>query len=126
MIVGLFSPDGRYFGVVGLNTDADAHPTRDTSDRIDRLAPMIAHALDPMRSLSAAANVIRDARAGAVATRCGNGLALPGLPTHQLLRSGSIVLAVAAEHLAGGGRYASFLCPYRGEPSCDLRLSPLQ
>jgi DNA-binding CsgD family transcriptional regulator len=115
--VGLFAPDGRYFGIVGLNTDTDAHPTRAASDCIGRLAPMIAHALDPMRSLSAAAKVIRDARAGTVATRSGNGLALPGLPTHPLLRSGSIVLAVAAEHLAGGGRYASFLCRYRGEPS---------
>jgi hypothetical protein len=115
--VGLFTPDGRHFGMLALNTDTDAHPTRAASDLIGNLAPMIAHALDPMRSLSAAARVIRDARAGAVLTRSGNSLALPGLPSHPLLSSGSVVLTVAAEQLSGGGRYASFLCRHRGQPS---------
>jgi DNA-binding CsgD family transcriptional regulator len=116
LAVGLHTPDGRYIGILGLNTDTVAHPTVAARDLIGMLAPVIAHAVDPLRSIAAAARLIHDARAGIVLTRSGGVLALPGLPTHPLLSEGSAVLGLAAR-FASGRAYASFLCPHPGEPA---------
>jgi GAF domain-containing protein len=71
LAVGLFAPDGRHLGVLGLNTDTDAHPTEAARELITALASVIAHAIDPLRSITAAARIVTDARAGVVLTRVG-------------------------------------------------------
>jgi hypothetical protein len=58
------------------------------------------------------------AAAGVVLTRGGAGLALPGLPGHPLLASGSPVLAVAASEIDRTETYVSFLVPVP-EPTVD-------
>jgi DNA-binding CsgD family transcriptional regulator/GAF domain-containing protein len=117
LAVGLVTSDGRNLGVLGLNTDATAYPTDEARNLIGMLAPMLAHAVDPMRSFAAAARIVQDARAGILLTRAWSTLALPGLPDHRLLCAGSAVLTIAAEQLNDGDRYISFLCPYAGEPA---------
>jgi DNA-binding CsgD family transcriptional regulator len=61
LAVGLFTPDGRHLGLLGLNTDTERHPTAAARDWIGRLAPVIAHAIDPMRSATRVAGVVVDA-----------------------------------------------------------------
>ncbi|MCW2565964.1 MAG: helix-turn-helix transcriptional regulator [Mycobacterium sp.] len=112
--VGLFTPEGRYLGVVVLHTE-DAEPSTDAvRDLFGALAPLIAHAVDPMRTVSAVARAITDAVAGAVVTRTGHPVPLPGRPAHPLLSTGSGLLPVAIDRLAGGGVHARFLCPAAG------------
>jgi DNA-binding CsgD family transcriptional regulator len=108
--VGLFTPDGRHLGLLALNTDTERHPTAAARDWIGKLAPVIAQALDPMRSAIRLAGVVADARAGVALTRAGDVLPMPGLPTHPLLGTGSGLMAVAIERLTAAG-YGSFLCP---------------
>jgi DNA-binding CsgD family transcriptional regulator len=120
LAVGLFTPDGRYLGFLGLNTDTDRHPSADARDLIGALAPMIAKAVDPLRSAARVAEVVTDAWAGVVLTRGGNALPLPGLSTHPLLDVSSIVVTVAAERLTAAGFYSSFLCP---DPATDAPAS---
>ncbi|GAA0813314.1 LuxR C-terminal-related transcriptional regulator [Spirilliplanes yamanashiensis] len=111
LAVGLFTADGRHLGVLGLNTDTDRHPTEAARDLIGALAPTIAKAVDPTRSIAEMARIVSPARAGILLTRAGNALPLSGLPGHPLLDVGSTVLAVVARQLLGSGGYGSFLCP---------------
>jgi DNA-binding CsgD family transcriptional regulator len=111
LAVGLFTPEGRHLGILGMNTDTDKHPTEAARDLIGTMAPTIAKAVDPTRSLAEMARIINPARAGILLTRAGNALPLTGLPSHQLLDVGSAVLAVAARQLPTSGGYGSFLCP---------------
>lgn len=122
LAVGLFTADGRHLGMLGLNTDTDRHPTEAARDLIGVLAPVIANAVDPLRSITAVAGIVGDAQAGIVLTRGGDPLPLPGLPTHPLLVVGSTVMAVAAEWLSTGRVYSSFLCPYGGDDTPDLHV----
>jgi DNA-binding CsgD family transcriptional regulator len=80
------------------------------------LAPILADAVDPMRSFAAATRIIRGAQAAILLTRSGNALTLPGLPGHRALRAGSTVLTLAAEQIKNGAQHTSFLCPYPGDP----------
>jgi hypothetical protein len=111
---GLFTSDGRYLGVLGLNTDTSAHPTEAARNLISKLTTTIADAIDPMRSITAAVRIIRDADAGIILTRAGNALPLPGLPTHPLLSPGSTVLPAAIEQLSDAALHATFLAPHGG------------
>jgi DNA-binding CsgD family transcriptional regulator len=111
LAVGLFA-HGRHLGVFGLNTDTDRHPTEDARDLIGMLAPTIANAVDPLRSIATVASIVEGAEAGVVLTRTGSTEPLPGLPAHPLLGADSDALAVAIDRLAAGRVYSSFLCPY--------------
>jgi DNA-binding CsgD family transcriptional regulator len=111
LAVGLFTPEGRHLGILGLNTDTDRHPTEAARDLIGAMAPTIAKAVDPTRSLAEMARIISPAGAGILLTRAGNTLPLAGLPGHPLLDVGSTVLAVATRQLPTSGGYGSFLCP---------------
>jgi DNA-binding CsgD family transcriptional regulator len=117
LAAALITPDGRHIGMLGLNTDAAAHPTEAGRDLIGALVGSIAHAVDPMRAVTAAARIIRDAQAAVVVTRAGNPLRVPDLPGHPLLEAGSTLLTVAARQLAAHGDYATFLCPYPADPN---------
>jgi DNA-binding CsgD family transcriptional regulator len=108
--VGLFAPDGRHLGLFGLNTDHPGHPTEAARDLIGMLAPVIANAVDPLRSLVTAARMVHGAVAGVVLNRSGQVLPLAGLPSHPVLTAGSDVL-VAAARLARDTTHGSFLCP---------------
>jgi len=121
VVVPLRTPDGRYLGILGLNTDTTRHPTVAARDLLTLLSPLVAHALDPMRSIQAAARIVHDATAATVLTRSGEAVELPGLPTHPLLDADSGVLTAATQHLATGARFASFLSPHTGEelPAAD-------
>jgi DNA-binding CsgD family transcriptional regulator len=112
LAAALFTPDGRYLGMLGLNTDSAAHPTEAARDLIGSLTATIARAIDPMRAIAATARVVRDARAAIVLTRGGDTVPLDGLPAHPLLQPGSAVLAVAANQLADCLDFATFLCPH--------------
>jgi hypothetical protein len=115
LAAGLFTRDGRYLGMLGLNTDAAAHPTKAARDLISHLVPVIADAVDPLRSISAAVTIVRDAVAGIVLTRAGGVLPLPGMPAHSLLTPHSAVLVTVTERLSDGNGHTTFLCPVPDE-----------
>jgi DNA-binding CsgD family transcriptional regulator len=125
--VGLFTSDGRHLGLLGMNTDTAAHPTEASRDLIGVLAPVIANAIDPMRSITTVAEIVSNAEAGIVLTIDGDTQPLPGLPAHPLLDPGSDVLNVAAEGVANGCAYGSFLVRYTadGAPHVHVRITVL-
>ncbi|WP_422772712.1 LuxR C-terminal-related transcriptional regulator [Plantactinospora sp. WMMC1484] len=108
--VALFNPDGRQVGIMALHTGSPEHPTDAARDFLGLLAPVIAEAVDPLRSVATLSTVVSDAVAGVVLTRSGGVLPLPGLPEHPILRSGAPVLGAAAERLVDGEPYGAFLC----------------
>jgi DNA-binding CsgD family transcriptional regulator len=119
LAVGLFAPEGRHLGILGLNTDTERHPTEAARDLIGIMAPTIAAAVDPTRSLAGMARIISPARAGILLTREGKALPLNGLPGHPLLNVGSSVLAVATRQLPVSGGYGSFLSPDATQDAVD-------
>jgi DNA-binding CsgD family transcriptional regulator len=125
--VGLFTSDGRHLGLLGMNTDTAAHPTEASRDLISMLAPLIANAIDPLRSIMKVAEMVTNAEAGIVLTGGGHTQPLPGLPAHPLLDPGSGVLDVAAKRVANGCAYGSFLVPYTADstPHVHVRITVL-
>jgi DNA-binding CsgD family transcriptional regulator len=125
--VGLFTSDGRHLGMLGMNTDTAAHPTEASRDLIGALAPLIAKAIDPMRSIMKVAEIVGNAEAGIVLTRGGATQPMPGLPAHPLLDRGSKVLGIAAERVANGSAYGTFLVPYTADdrPHVHVRITVL-
>jgi DNA-binding CsgD family transcriptional regulator len=111
MVVRLTTFDGRYLGILALNTDVGSHPTETAREVLGVLSPTIAAAVDPLGSIGAAARLLSGATAGMVLTRDGSTQPLPGLPGHPVLTAGSRLLRVAVGQLKGMTR-TSFLCPY--------------
>jgi DNA-binding CsgD family transcriptional regulator len=109
--VPLTTADGRYLGLFSAHTETSNATSDATCDLLAQLAPLIAHAVDPLRSITALAALVTDAVAGAVLTRGGAVIPLPGLPKHRLLAAGSPVLTAAVAGLAGSALHAVFLCP---------------
>jgi DNA-binding CsgD family transcriptional regulator len=109
--VGLFAPDGRHVGHLTVLTEDASRPTLVDRDLIGAVTRVMGHAVDRMRTIRAAASIVRDAVAGVVLTRGNSALPLPGLPGHPVLAAGSRVLAEAAERLDAGHTYAVFLHP---------------
>ena len=126
LAVGLFTPDNRFLGVLGLNTDTDRHPTVGARDLIGLLAPVIASAVDPLRSIAEASRIVGGAHAGVMLTDTAATMPLPGLPGHPLLAVGSDVLRAAADRVAMGRVYSSFLTPLQAErPAGHVRITLL-
>jgi DNA-binding CsgD family transcriptional regulator len=115
--VGLVTRGGRQVGMLGLNTDRAEHPSRAARNLVQMLAPTIAYALDPLRSLAVLARIVQDMAAATVLTASGETLPLPGLPTHPLLEGRSAVLSAEIAHLGGTPDYATFLAPYDRPPA---------
>jgi hypothetical protein len=109
--VGLFTPDGRHVGHLTVLTESAARPTLADRDLIAAVTPLMAQAVDRMRTIRAAAGIVQHATAGVVLTRGGSVLPLPGLPTHPVLTAGSTAVAEAHERLDTGDAYAVFLHP---------------
>jgi DNA-binding CsgD family transcriptional regulator len=87
--------------------------------RLHQLTPVLAHGIDPSRSLAAAARVVRGSTAGAVLC-CGHGTQpLPGLDGDALLAEGSPVVAIARSCIDDGQVYTSFLWPRGGRHAPD-------
>jgi DNA-binding CsgD family transcriptional regulator len=109
--VGLFTPDGRHVGHLTVLTEDSSRPTVVERDLIGAVTRVMAQAVDRMRTIRAAAALVRGAVAGVLLSRAGNVIPLPGLPDHQILAAGSPALAEAAERLDAGSAYAVFLHP---------------
>lgn len=115
--VGLVTRDGHRVGLLGLNTDSPAHPSPAACNLVRLLAPTIAYAVDPLRSLAVLARIVRGMTAATVLTASGGTVPLPGLPTHPLLEAHSAVLLAAVTHLGRTPDYAMFLVPYDRPPA---------
>jgi DNA-binding CsgD family transcriptional regulator len=125
--VGLFSPEGRYLGVLALHTQAADQVSDAARDLLEMLATRIASTVDPLLSLSAIAGMVHRAAAGIVLAPSGAVLPLPGLPDHPLLAPGSAVLAAATVQLAEGGPHTAFLArlPYVQGEETHARITVL-
>ncbi|GGQ48640.1 GAF domain-containing protein [Couchioplanes azureus] len=124
--VPLHTTDGRYLGILATHTRSRTPVDDATRSLLARLAPVIAHAVDPLRTITALAALVNDAVAGVVLTRSGATAPLPGLPGHRLLAPGSSVLAEAAACYADGDSRATFLAPTRyPDPPGYLRVTML-
>src|SRR4051812_34523756 len=125
--VALFAPGGRFVGHLALLSGSRQPPPPATRRRLGRLAPVLAHGIDPMRSLLTAARLVRAATAGVVLRADGGCQALPGLEADVLLAPRSSVLAVARERIREGHVYSSFLWPLGGPhaPGGHVRVTVL-
>jgi DNA-binding CsgD family transcriptional regulator len=117
--LALFAPDGRHVGFLTLLSAGRQPPPPATRRRLGLLAPVLAHGIDPMRSLLTAARVVRAATAGVVLRAEGGCAALPGMQADALLAPRSPVLAVARERIREGHVYSSFLWPVGGPHAPD-------
>jgi DNA-binding CsgD family transcriptional regulator len=114
LTVGLFADGGRYVGYLALLSGSRQPPSPATRRRLGRLAPVLAHGIDPMRSLLTTVRLVRGATAGTVFRRDGRTEPLPGLHGDPLLAVGSPVLTAACGRIADGQVYSSFLWPLGG------------
>jgi DNA-binding CsgD family transcriptional regulator len=119
----LFAADGRLLGFLGLVTGSPTVPAPAARDLLAALGPALGGAIDPLRSATAAAQLVHAATAGVILTLSPDVLALPGLPDHAALRPGSPVLVAARETL--DGPQTSFLAPAPTEPGGYLRVTIL-
>jgi DNA-binding CsgD family transcriptional regulator len=117
--VALFAPGGRHVGHLAVLSGGRQPPSPAMRHRLGRLAPVLAHGIDPMRSLITAARLVRGATAGVVLRADGGCDALPGLPADVLLVPRSPVLATARERIGDGDIYSSFLWPVGGSHAPD-------
>lgn len=127
LTLALFVPTGRLVGVLALLSKSRPPPSPATRRRLERLAPVIAQGIDPMRSLDVTAHLVRGATAGVVLRADGDCQALSGLPTDELLTPHSPVLGAARELICDGNVCSSFLWPVGGShaPYGHLRITAL-
>jgi DNA-binding CsgD family transcriptional regulator len=125
--LALFTSGGRHVGHLAVLSGSREPPAPATRRRLARLAPVVAHGVDPMRTLLAAAHLVRGATAGVVLRVDGGCQTLPGLPADALLSPCSPVLVAARERIADGQVYSSFLWPVGGAhaPGGHLRVTVL-
>jgi DNA-binding CsgD family transcriptional regulator len=125
--LALFTPGGRHVGHLAVLSGSRQPPSPATRRRLARLAPVLAHGIDPMRSLVMAAHLVRGARAGVVLRADGGCQTLPGLPVDALLVPASPVLDAARERTGDAHVCSSFLWPVGGAhaPGGHVRVSVL-
>lgn len=119
LAVALFSATGQHVGFLALLSGSRQPPTEETRLRLARLARVIAHGVDPMRSLAVAARLVRGATAGVVLLTDGTCRPLPGLAGDPLLVPGSPVVGAVCGRADGGHTYSSFLWPLGGRHAPD-------
>ncbi|MGY1753438.1 response regulator transcription factor [Blastococcus sp. SYSU D01042] len=127
LAVALFCPEGRHVGFLALLSGGRQPPAPEVRRRLARVAPALAHGIDPMRSLLTAARLVRGAMAGVVLCADGGTSPLPGLPADPLLGPSSPVLIAARERIDDGAICSSFLWPRGGPhaPDGHVRISVL-
>jgi DNA-binding CsgD family transcriptional regulator len=127
LALALFAPAGRHVGFLTVLSGSRQPPSPATRRRLARLAPVLAHGIDPMRSLVTAARLVRGATAGVVLRVDGRCQPLPGLQGDALLVPCSPVVAAARERISDGEVYSSFLWPVGGPhaPGGHVRVSVL-
>jgi DNA-binding CsgD family transcriptional regulator len=127
LTLALFAPAGRHVGLLALLTGGPQRSSRAARRRLGQLAPVLAHGIDPMRSLLGAARLVRGVTAGAVLRADGGSQALPDLPADPLLAPGSPVLDVARERIGDEHVHSSFLWPVGGAhaPGGHVRVTVL-
>jgi DNA-binding CsgD family transcriptional regulator len=128
LAVALFAPKGRHVGLLALLSSSQQLPSLAARRRLGRLAPVLAHGIDPMRSLVTAARLVRDATAGVVLHADGGCEPLPGLLGDVLLEAGSPLLAAALDRIDDGQIFSSFLWPRGGRhaPGGHVRVTVLR
>jgi DNA-binding CsgD family transcriptional regulator len=117
--VSLFDRRERHVGHLTMFWSGKEPPSLVTRRRLHRLTPVLARGSDPLRSLAAAARVVRGATAGVVLCRDSAGPALPGLDGDALLVEGSSVVSIARSRIADGQVFTSFLWPRGGRHAPD-------
>jgi hypothetical protein len=114
LAAGLFTADGRHVGFLSLLSADPSRPSDADRRVVAAVTTAIADDLDRIQDIAETARVVERANAGVVLTRGGDVLPLPGLPDDRLLVPGSPILTAAADELAAGGVYNTFLAPTSG------------
>lgn len=110
LAVPLVEPGGPYLGMLSLLYSSTEPPWGGLRDSVGQLAPLMARAVSPLRSLLATARLVQGATAGVILLRDGTSYALPGLESHPSLVH-SLVLDLARQTLLAGEVYRSFMWP---------------
>ncbi|WP_224402704.1 LuxR C-terminal-related transcriptional regulator [Pseudonocardia sp. ICBG1034] len=111
LALGLFTSTGRHVGFLALLSGDRSPPSPVTRRRLGRLGPVLAHGIDPMRSLLSVVGMVRGAEAGVLLCRDGGCRPLPGLADDALLSPSSPALVIARERVDDGMVHSSFLGP---------------
>ncbi|MGY1618847.1 response regulator transcription factor [Geodermatophilus sp. SYSU D00691] len=117
--VALFDRGRRHVGHLALLFSSKEPPPLAIRRRLHQLTPVLARGSDPLRSLAAAARVVRGATAGAVLCRHSPTQPLPGLHGDALLAEGSPVVTIARWSIDDGQVFTSFLWPRGGRHAPD-------
>lgn len=117
--VALFDTGRRHVGFLALLYGSAEPPPPVVRRRLHRLTPVLARGCDPLRSLAAAAGVVRGATAGVVLRCDGAPRPLPGLDGDVLLAGGSALVGLACSRLDDGQLFTSFLWPRGGRHAPD-------
>jgi DNA-binding CsgD family transcriptional regulator len=119
LALSLYGPDERHIGFLALlSTDRRMVSLR-SRRLLTRLRPILAHAIDPLRTLTVAAGLVQGATAGVVIHIDGSTEPLPGLPGHHLLSDDGPSLRAASERIDVDRPYSSFLWPLGGSHAPD-------
>lgn len=117
--VTLFDGGQRHVGHLALLFSSKEPPSPVMRRRLHQLTPVLAHGIDPLRSMAAAARLVRGATAGMVLCRDRATRPLPGLDGDALLAEGSPVVSIARSCIDDGRVFASFLWPRGGRHAPD-------
>jgi DNA-binding CsgD family transcriptional regulator len=109
----------RHVGFLALLYSSKQPPSPVARRRLHQLTGVLARGIDPLRSLAAAARVVRGATAGTVLCCDSATRPLPGLEGDALLAEGSVVVAIARSCIADGQVFSSFLWPLGGRHAPD-------
>lgn len=111
LAVALFTADGRHVGFLALLFDEERAPAPVERERLAAAVPVLAQAIDPMRSLLTVARLVPGATAGVALRDDGRTERIRGWPTDPLLVPGSACLAAASARLGTGRVSSTFLWP---------------
>lgn len=118
--VALFGPGHRLVGHLTLLSSDSTPPTDEVRRRLETLTPLVAQAVDPMRSVLAMTHLVEHAIAGVMLLGDGDTALIPGFVDDPLLAHDAPLPDAARRALAGGRLHATFLWPggperaYRG------------
>jgi len=114
LALAVHASGGRHVGFLGLPWAGREAPTPGMRQWLADVVPLLGHAVDPLRSLSAIAGLVQGAFAGVLLHEDGPVVALPGLAGHALLDADSALVPAARAELAAAQVHATFLWPLGG------------